>query len=117
MEAKRGPRRAWTSPVSRSRLISIGPTSGISMRSCSARGEGVVEADALGGAEQVDLFLHALVGLLPALQVQAQAQAQHLVAQAHGEERPALAEQRTDGQVQVADLRLADLGGVAGRGP
>src|SRR5207244_12077940 len=79
-------------------------------------GERVVEADAFSAAEQIDLPLHALVRHITAGQVEAEAQAENLVAEADGDERPLLVEELDDRRPQVADLGVVHGTGATGAG-
>src|SRR3954452_9985160 len=72
----------------------------------AARHEGVVEADLFPYPEQIDLALLALGRRLAAGQLEPQAQAEHLMAQADREERLSALEQVIDRGSKVRDLRM-----------
>src|SRR4051794_20546586 len=72
-----------TAHLHRSDAVDVAPVLG------TAGGERVVEPHLLPRTEQVDLPLHALVGCVTTYEVQSQPPAEHLVAQADGDEGPA----------------------------
>src|SRR3954468_13822292 len=82
-----------------------------------ARDERVVEPDVLLAAAEVDPGLGALEHDVLVGQVDAQTVAQHLVAQAHRQERLAALEQPVEGAPERGDLRVVTVAGVAGSGP
>ena len=78
--------------------------------------EGVVEAHALGAAVEPDRRLGALEDHVLVAEVEAEALAERLVAQAHGEERLLRGEQVVDGAAERRDLGVVALARVARSG-